>query len=210
MVITQQQIRRAVPEASSKHLDSFVASFNQWAVHFGIDTPLRVAHYLAQVIWESNYLKSVEENLNYSAEGLLKTFPRYFTEATAKDYAHQPIRIANRVYANRMGNGNEASGDGYRYKGRGFVMLTGKKNYQRFNSYDLCTEDVLGHPEKVAEYPLNQLAAFWFWEANDLNSLADKDDCMAITKKINGGLNGYSNRQFLLRRFKKEFGIQKI
>lgn len=210
MVITQQQIRRAVPEVGSKHIDSFVASFNMYAVHFGINTPLRIAHFLCQTIWESNYLKSVEENLNYSAQGLLKTFPRYFTEETAKEYAHQPLRIANRVYAGRMGNGNEASGDGYKYKGRGFIMLTGKENYQKFNKYDLCTEDVVNHPEEVAEFPLNQLAAMFFWEANNLNALADRDDCQAITRKINGGLNGLSNRQFLLRRFKKEFGIKAI
>lgn len=209
MVITQQQIRRAVPEVYGKGLDAFVASFNQWAVFFGIESPIRVAHYLSQILWESQYLKSTEENLNYSAEGLLKTFPRYFTTETAKEYAHQPMRIADRVYANRMGNGSEASGDGWKYKGRGYIMLTGKDNYKLFNSYDLCTEDIVSDPEKVSQNPfLSQLASMWFWERNELNKLADIDDCQSVTRKINGGLSHLSNRQFLLRRFKKEFGLK--
>ena len=208
MIITQSQLLRAVPELYKPRLDEFVASLNQWAVSFGIDSPLRMAHYLAQVIHESQYLKRTDENLNYSADGLLKTFGRYFTSETAREYARQPERIANRVYASRMGNGPEASGDGWRYRGRGFIMLTGKENYERFNQSDVCTEDVIRKPDEVMKFPLNQVVAGWFWEQHDLNALADADDADAICRKINGGTNGLADRKFLLRRFKKEFGIK--
>lgn len=208
MIITQSQLLRAVPELYKPRLDEFVASLNQWAVSFGIDSPLRMAHYLAQVIFESQYLKRTDENLNYSADGLLKTFGRYFTSETAREYARQPERIANRVYASRMGNGPEASGDGWRYRGRGFIMLTGKENYERFNQSDVCTEDVIRKPDEVMKFPLNQVVAGWFWEQHGLNDLADADDADAICRKINGGTNGLADRKFLLRRFKKEFGIK--
>ena len=208
MSITQSQLLRAVPELYKPRLDEFVASLNQWAVSFGIDSPLRMAHYLAQVIHESQYLKRTDENLNYSADGLLKTFGRYFTSETAREYARQPERIANRVYASRMGNGPEASGDGWRYRGRGFIMLTGKENYERFNQSDVCTEDVVRLPDKLMKFPLNQVVSMWFWEQHDLNALADADDADAICRKINGGTNGLADRKFLLRRFKKELGVR--
>ena len=208
MVLTKANLLRAVPELNKSALDAFVASYNQFAIPFGINTPLRMCHYLAQVIWESGYLKSTEENLNYSAEGLLKTFPRYFNAETAKEYARQPEKIANRVYANRYGNGNEASGDGWRYKGRGYIQLAFRSNYEAFNKSDVCTEDVLKNPEKVAKFPLNQVSSMWYWETHNLNALADRDDIETITRKINGGLNGYANRSFLLRRLKKEWGLK--
>lgn len=210
MIITQSQLLRAVPELYKPRLNEFVASLNQWAVSFGIDSPLRMAHYLAQVIFESQYLKRTDENLNYSADGLLKTFGRYFTSETAREYARQPERIANRVYASRMGNGPEVSGDGWRYRGRGFIMLTGKENYERFNLSDVCTEDVVRLPDKLMKFPLNQVVAGWFWEQHGLNALADADDADAICRKINGGTNGLADRKFLLRRFKKEFGIRAL
>ena len=126
MKITEQQLRRAVPGVSNVNLPNFVKTFNEWAEKFGINTPLRVVHYLAQVFHESGNLQSREENLNYSADGLLRVFPKYFNAATAKQYAHKPQMIANRVYANRMGNGSEASGDGWRFKGRGYIGTTGR------------------------------------------------------------------------------------
>jgi len=208
MVLTKAQLLRAIPDLYKPALDAFVASYNQFAIPFGITTPLRACHYLSQVCWEAQYLKHTEENLNYSAEGLLKTFPRYFNAQTAKEYARQPERIANRVYANRMGNKSEESGDGWKYKGRGFIMLTGFENYSKFNKSDVCTEDVITHPEKVAKFPLNQISSMWFWETHNLNALADRDDCEAITRVINGGLSHYADRAFLLRRFKKEWGIK--
>ena len=208
MILTKAQLLRAIPELNKKAIDSYVASFNQFAIPFGINTPLRMIHYVSQTIHEAQYLKRTEENLNYSAEGLLKTFPKYFNAQTAKEYARQPERIANRVYANRYGNGNEASGDGWKYKGRGMIMLTFKSNYEAFNRSDVCTEDVVNHPEKVAKFPLDQVSSMWYWEAHNLNALADKDDCEAITKAINGGLNGWAERKYLVRRLKTEFGIK--
>ena len=207
MLITRSQLLRAIPELYKPRMDEFVASLNQWAITFGIDSPLRMAHYLAQVIHESQYLKRTDENLNYSADGLLKTFPKYFTPEQAREYARQPERIANRVYASRMGNGPEASGDGWRYRGRGYIMLTGRENYERFNESDVCTEDVIRQPDALMKFPLNQVVAGWFWETNGLSELADRDDCDAITRRINGGLNGLADRKFILRRLKKEFCI---
>lgn len=207
MLITRSQLLRAIPELYKPRMDEFVASLNQWAITFGIDSPLRMAHYLAQVIHESQYLKRTDENLNYSADGLLKTFPKYFTPEQAREYARQPERIANRVYASRMGNGPEASGDGWRYRGRGYIMLTGRENYERFNESDVCTEDVMRQPDALMKFPLNQVVAGWFWETNGLSELADRDDCDAITRRINGGLNGLADRKFILRRLKKEFCI---
>lgn len=213
--ITQQLIRRAlvgIATPSDEALDSYVAAFDMWAYHFGIDgNTRRVAMFLAQTIFESAYLKSTEENLNYSADGLLKVFPKYFkTRADAESYARQPQKIANRVYANRMGNGNEASGDGWKYRGRGYIMLTGKFNYELFSKYDLCTKDVIKDSDSVAKYPLNQVAAMWFWEKNNLNEIADTEDVDKATKVINGGTNGLSDRKLLYRRFAKEFGIKKL
>lgn len=216
MVLTQANLLRAIPETSRDNINSFVASFNMYAVYFGLTTPKRIAHYLAQVYTESGALKATSENLNYSVDGLLKTFPRYFkSRADAEPYAHNPIKIANKVYGGRMGNGSEASGDGWRYRGRGFIGLTGKENYRNFNGYDFCTCDVLRDPDSVAEYPLNQLCAMWFWERYKLNEIADLDDggligetvVEKITKKVNGGYNGLSSRKFYYRRFKKELGV---
>ena len=212
--IDQQLIRRAligIAEIPDEALNPYVASFNMWAYAFRIDdSQKRVAMYLAQTIFESAYLRSTEENLNYSAEGLLKTFPKYFDAASANAYARQPKKIASRVYANRMGNGNETSGDGWTYRGRGYIMLTGKSNYTAFSKYDLCTRNVLDDPDSVAGYYLNQVAAMWFWEQNKLNDVADFCDVKRATRIINGGENGISKRTLLYNRFCKEFGIKKV
>ena len=211
--IDQQLIRRAlvgIATVDEKKLNEFVASFNMWNDTFKINTPKRIAMYLANVLHESAYLRATEENLNYSAEGLLKTFPKYFNEQSAKEYARNPQRIANRVYANRMGNGNESSGDGWKYRGRGYIMLTGFEQYSKFSKYDLCTANVVKDPDSVAKYYLNQLSAFWFWEQNNINLYADFEDIRKVTQIINGGLNGYSNRSLLYRRFSREFGIKKF
>lgn len=218
--LTKNIILRAlvgIATPSNDELDCYVASFNLWAEVFKINTPKRVCMYLAQTIFESNYLKATEENLNYSADGLLKTFPKYFNAETAKAYARNPQKIANKVYANRMGNGNEASGDGWKYRGRGYIMLTGRENYQKFSKYDLCTANVVNDPDSVGKvskgydkYYLAQLASMWFWEKNKVNDAADFEDVQKATKIINGGTNGLSNRQLLYRRFAKEYGIKKL
>lgn len=213
MNITKQQILRAlvgIATPKNDDLEAFVASFNMWCDTFSINAPKRVAMYLAQTLHESNYLKATEENLNYSAEGLMKTWPSRFDKAKAEAYARKPQKIASYVYANRMGNGNEASGDGWKYRGRGFIQITGRQNYSDFSKYDLCTKNVLNDPDSVSKYYLNQLSAMWFWEKNKLNAIADTEDVQKVTRVINGGINGLSNRQLLYRRFAKEFGIKKL
>jgi len=214
MTITQFQIRQAVSSVDDAALNSFVASFNMWAVHFGIDTPKRVAHYLAQIMTESGALKYTVENMNYSREGLLSTFPKYFTVSNVGPYVRNPEKIGNRVYANRMGNGSEGSGDGYRYRGRGYLQITGREQYVAFSKCDCCTEDVVRYPDKVASYFLNQVSALWYWKKSGLNELADKDNgsngeeiVRQITRKVNGGTNGLAQRKEYYRKFKKVFKI---
>ena len=185
MQITKPILLRAVPTTYISRVDEFVASFNQWNIPFGIDSPKRIAHYLAQVFHESGALRYVEEI------------------------------ASGEKYEGRKDLGNIQQGDGKRFKGRGFIQLTGRTNYTKFNAYDLCTEDVVAYPEKVAMFPLNQISSMWFWQEHGLNELADRDDggmigediCRKITKIINGGQNGIANRLYLYRRFKKEFGL---
>jgi putative chitinase len=160
---------------------------------FKIDTPLRLAHFLAQCAHESGDFKATIESLNYSAKGLLATFPKYFTAETAALYERKPEKIANIVYANRMGNDNVA--DGWKYKGRGYIQLTGKSGYAAFDK--IVPEDILANPDLVAsKYPL--LSAAWFWDSKNLNTLADngKSDAVVtqITKKVNGGTIGLEDR----------------
>ena len=211
--VDQQLIRRVLNGytiPSDDTLNAFVASFNQWNVVFKIDTPLRIAAYISQVLHESSFLTAKVENLNYSVEGLLKTWPKRFDRAKAEAYARQPEKIANYVYANRMGNGDEASGDGWRYRGRGLIQLTGKQNYSDFSKYDLCTEPVLKNPDKVATYPLDQVAAMWYWEKKKINEPADRGDIDEVTKRVNGGTNGLAQRKVIYRRLCNEFGIKKL
>ena len=174
---------------------------------YGITTKIRIAHFMAQIEHESG-LKPISENLNYSKDGLLKTFAKYFTinhalepnKSDSAQYARQPEKIANRVYANRMGNGGEASGDGWKYRGRGFIQVTGKENYFRLaNDTDL---DCLKNPDLLLEEANAMISALWFWELKGLNSFADKDDIITITKKINGGTNGLQHRKELLKKYK--------
>lgn len=215
MRITQAQLLRAVSTVNKDALDAFVAAINMWAVHYGIDTPRRMTHFLAQVFAESGELRYTEENLNYSADGLLKTFQKYFNATTARQYARQPERIANKVYARRMGNGYESSGDGWRYRGRGYIQCTGKSNYALYAKSDLCSIDAVAKPELLAMYPDNVKSALWYWESRNLNAIADRDDggnigetlVEEITRKVNGGLNGLAARQAYYKRFRKEIGI---
>lgn len=179
-------------------------AFNQMFVTYGIDTPLRVAHFVSQVGHESSGLKRLEENLNYSTEGLLKTFKKYFDGPTATKYARRPQMIANRVYANRMGNGSEASGDGWTYRGRGPIQITGKDNYTRL-SKDTGV-DFLTLPDMLKDPYHGAMSAAWFWKTNGLNALADRDDVVAVTKRINGGTIGLEDRKKELAHAKAVFG----
>lgn len=161
---------------------------------FAVNTPLRLAHFLSQCAHESGNFKFTKENLNYSADALLKTFPKYFKDlATAKQFERKPDAIADKVYGGRMGN--TEPNDGSKYKGRGFIQLTGKQNYTAFDK--VVDEDILANPDLVAtKYPM--LSAAWFWDSRALNTLADKGDSdevvTSITKKINGGTHGLSDR----------------
>ena len=181
--------------------DEYIDALNKVLPENNIDTPLRICHFLAQIIHESGHLKYNSENLNYSASALKSVFKKYFpTDELANQYARQPEKIANRVYANRMGNGNEASGDGYRYRGRGLIQLTGKNNYTSCgNDLDI---DLVNNPDLllVPEYALK--SAGWFWNKNKLNQYADNDDITTITKKINGGTNGLEDRTQNLKKAK--------
>jgi putative chitinase len=157
-----------------------------------IESPSRIAGFLAQTSHESGKYKFLTENLNYSDKGLLKTFPKYFNESNVMEYARKPEAIANRVYANRMGNGDEASGDGWRYCGRGLIQLTGKNNYQAFaNSEQMNIEEV---PDYLITYVGAVRSALWFWNKNNLNDTADAGDLLMMTKKINGGTHGLAER----------------
>jgi putative chitinase len=176
--------------------DSVIAQIPFIVSNYKVNTLLRLSHFLAQCGHESANFRAFKENLNYSAEGLNKTFKKYFpTLESAKDYARQPEKIASKVYANRMGNGNEVSKDGFKYLGRGFIQLTGKANYIEFDKS--VPEDIIANPELVAtKYPL--ASAAWFWDKNGLNAIADKGATDAvvksITKRVNGGTIGLEDR----------------
>lgn len=164
---------------------------------FGVTNPLRLSHFLAQCAHESGNFKFVRENLNYSADGLRKIFPKYFpTAELAAKYARQPEKIANRVYGSRMGNGDEASGDGFRFRGRGFLQTTGKLNYTAFDKF--VEDDILADPDLVAsKYPL--MSAAFFFHSNKLWDICDKghghEVVLAVTKRVNGGTIGLADRQ---------------
>lgn len=175
---------------------------------YGLTTPLRIAHFMAQIEHESG-LKPISENLNYSAVRLLKVFPKYFKNSKeASVFSNSPIMIANRVYANRGGNGNEASGDGWRYRGRGFLQITLKENYFRLaNDTDI---DCLKNPDLLLEESNAMISALWFWKINKLNKYADLDDLDAVSDAINlgrqtikeGDSNGYNHRVDCLKKWK--------
>lgn len=163
---------------------------------FGVNTPLRLAHFLAQCGHESGGFRLTQENLNYSAKGLMGIFKKYFpTQALADAYARKPEKIANRVYGGRMGNGPEASGEGFKFRGRGYIQLTGKQNYTAF---DLAVEDdILANPDLVSSKHALASAA-WFWKKNGLNAIADtgasNEVVTKITKRVNGGTIGLPDR----------------
>lgn len=175
---------------------------------FELNTPLRLAHFLAQCGHESGGFKAIRENLNYSAKGLMGIFKKYFpTEALANQYQRQPDKIANKVYANRMGNGTEASADGSKFKGRGFIQLTGKDNYTAFSKS--IGEDCVANPDLVAtKYPL--ASAAWFFHKNGLHKIADEgaSDLVVtkVTKRVNGGTIGLPDR---IKHFKEYYNLLK-
>ncbi len=186
--------------------DAVIAMIPDTAAKFQINTPLRLAHFLAQCGHESGGFRATQENLNYSAKGLMGIFKKYFpTEAIANQYARNPQKIASKVYANRMGNGTEASGEGYKFRGRGYIQLTGKDNYTAFGKS--IGEDMTANPDKVAsQYAL--LSAAWFFSKNGLHKMADEgaSDVVVtkITKRVNGGTIGLPDR---IKHFKEYYHL---
>jgi len=187
--------------------DSVIAQIPDTAAKFNITNTLRLAHFLAQCAHESGGFRSVTENLNYSADGLKKIFPRYFPGALNESYARQPEKIANRVYSSRMGNGDEKSGEGYKFRGRGYIQLTGKSNYTSFDR--MVEEDIIANPDLVAtKYPL--MSAAFFFNSNNLWSICDRgaDDATvtAVTRRVNGGIIGLPDR---IKHFKEYYNLLK-
>ena len=197
MPITEQQLLQILPNARPV-AGVFVPALNRAMARWKIDSRVRQAAFIAQVGHESGQLRNLVENLNYSAEALVRTWPNRFTAQTAGAYARQPEKIANKVYGGRMGNGPEDSGDGFRYRGRGLIQLTGRSNYR-------AAGEGLGLPLEAQPELLEQAehaaqSAAWWWAAHGLNDLADKGDFLTITKRINGGTNGLADRQALYER----------
>ena len=187
--------------------DSVIAQIPETAKKFNITNPLRLAHFLAQCGHESGGFKSVSENLNYSADGLKKIFGKYFPGNLNESYARQPDKIASRFYGSRMGNGDESTGEGFKFRGRGYIQLTGKQNYTNFAKF--IGEDTVSNPDLVAtKYPL--ASAAFFFDSNKLWSICDKgaDDATvtAVTKRVNGGTIGLPDR---IKHFKEYYNLLK-
>lgn len=205
MGITLDQLGDICPNADDDVLNGFLETMDESFEAYELTTPLRQAHFLAQAAHESGGFTIFTENLNYSAQGLLKIFHKYFpNESLAESYARQPRKIASRVYANRMGNGDEASGDGYKYRGRGVFQVTGKANYELMaNELNI---DCVNNPDLLLSTDNALESALVFWDKHNLNPLADRDDVEGITRKINGGTNGLDDRISYLRRAKRALG----
>jgi putative chitinase len=194
MELTRAQLQELLPK--NPYLDHWYPALSQLLPDYEINTPNRIAAFIAQCAHESAEFTALKENLNYKAPTLRKLFAKYFpTDELANEYASKPNKqaaIANRIYANRMGNGDESSGDGFRYCGRGLIQVTGKENYTWFAASIGIT------PEEAAEYMQTfegaAQSACWFWETNNLNQYADNSDILTLTKKINGGTIGLDDR----------------
>lgn len=189
---TIDQFKQFAPECKSP--DAWYAAIMAVLSKYNLDNTLRAAAFFAEMSYESNQFNEISENLNYSAEGLLKTFPSHFNKQEAAQYAHQPEKIANRVYANRMGNGDEASGDGNKYHGRGIIQLTGHENYHAASQNIMGDELFVDDPDQLLRPDMAVETACWFWNNHNLNVLADNQNLQGITKIINGGELGEDGR----------------
>jgi putative chitinase len=189
-ILTKDQLKQMV---KNPYINQWYEALDQLLDDYEINTPLRVAHFIAQCAHESGNFVFIKENLNYKAASLQKTFPKYFpTAELAAQYANRPEMIANRVYANRMGNGPEESGDGFKYCGRGLIQLTGKDNYTFFAaSIEVPVEEA---SEYLQTFEGAVQSACFFWDQNNLNQWADKGDILTLTKRINGGTIGLEDR----------------
>ena len=187
--------------------DSVVSQIPDTAAKFNITTPLRLSHFLAQCGHESGGFKALVENLNYGSKGLLGTFPKYFNLITATQYERKPEMIASKVYGGRMGNGPESTKDGWKFRGRGYIQLTGKDNYTAFDKF--VTENIIESPELVAtKYPL--MSAAWFFDKNGLWAVCDKgattEVVTSVTKRVNGGVIGLADR---IKHFNEYYALLK-
>lgn len=192
-MLNSTQFKKLYPDCADP--DAWVNAMNDLFPKYEINTPNRIASFIAQCGHESGGWRVFSENLNYKADALNSLFGKYFAKAgkNAADYAKQPEKIANLIYADRMGNGNTASGDGFKYRGRGPIQLTGKANYVAF-SKDMGI-DVVSNPDLVAtDKKVALMSAIWFWNKNGLNKFADSADIKGMTKKINGGFIGLEER----------------
>lgn len=194
MELTLDQLKSLLPR--NVYVEQWYMALAQLLPQYGINSPQRIAAFIAQCAHESAEFTVLKENLNYRWQTLRKVFPKYFpTDQIAQQYATLPNKqeaIANRVYANRMGNGPESSGDGFRYCGRGLIQLTGKENYSWFaESIEIPVEEA---SEYLQTFEGAVQSACWFWETNNLNNFADSGDIKSLTKAINGGFNGLDDR----------------
>lgn len=200
MNLTISQLRQLLPK--NKYVEHWHHALSVLLPDYDIDTPRRVAAFIAQCAHESGGFNVLQENLNYKPQALRRLFSKYFPDdVIAGQYCAKPNKqeaIANRIYANRMGNGDESSGDGYRFRGRGLIQLTGRSNYQNFAD----SIEVDGRPLKIDEVPAYletfegaAQSACWFWETNNLNKWADEGDILTLTKRINGGTIGLEDRK---------------
>jgi putative chitinase len=191
MEIRQDQLAQILP--GNPYVEHWCEALNKILPDYDISTPQRVAAFLAQTAHESGGYTALHENLNYTAQSLCRVWPSHFSAEIADQYAHNPEKIANRAYAGRMGNGDEASGDGWNFCGRGLLQVTGRVNYQAFaDSLQMNITDV---PAFLQTFEGAVQSACWFWENNNLNSYADSGDFVTMTKKINGGTLGLDDRQ---------------
>lgn len=173
-----------------------------------IDSPIRLAAFMSQTAHESGNYRTLVENLNYRADNLIKVWPTRFNSKNAWTYGNQPVAIANRVYADRMGNGGESSGDGWKYRGRGIMQVTGKNNYRACSLYLFGDDRLVATPDLIAEDKNIAVgAAAWFWNANGLNAYADAEDTKGLTRRINGGYNGLADRIAKYNTAKQILGI---
>jgi putative chitinase len=203
MIITAESLIKAglaAPATATQVVNGLNATCNK----FNINTNKRVAGFLAQCAHESCKFTITQENLNYGPNRLFQVFPKYFTAQTAAEYGGHPQKIANKIYGGRMGNGPEATGDGWRFHGRGFIQLTGKNNYVAFGQ--AVGIDFTANPDLVATPQYAALSAGWFWSTNGLNEIADAGDIVAMTKRINGGTIGLIERTAL---YYKALGVFK-
>ena len=201
---TKDQLQQIIPQ--NQHVDHWFEALEKILPDYEIDTPQRVASFLAQCAHESGGFNFIQENLNYKAESLCRVWPKYFPNMeVANQYAHKPEMIANRAYGGRMGNGPEASGDGWRYCGRGIIQLTGKSNYSKFaESIDTPLDELT---EFMQTFEGCVQSAAWFWEANNLNQYADNGDILTMTKRINGGTLGLDDRTKHYHHALQVFGV---